>query len=697
MRLLLVNVCLGALLLVAGCAPALPSTGPIPEARASPAQTAPGGTGLPVRNAGASGAHSPAASGPSPPCLTQVDYWENVTCNVKGGPSARAFAGFSADSSCSCALLFGGRTAQRTLADTWVFKDGGWTNVSRSGSFSPVGRSSMGLTFDSKHDYFLLFGGRSEFGLLGDTWNFSGGGWTNLTPSVPPIPVAREGATFTWDGAADGAILFGGRGMGGPLSDTWKFSSGGWSHLLPMASPSARQNASATYVPQLGGVLLFGGEAGANRLAPNDTWVFRLGNWTNLTTGFTGRSPPPRWGAALAYYPFFSEVLLLGGATGGNQALADEWTFDITGWISVQAVGPAPRVGAMMASLIVGPFNDGNLLLFGGLLDSQAFGSDLWRYGFYHPFLSTNPTVDAKQPLPIVTSVYGGFPPYALSLAQGDGNSSNRTIRTYVYGYTYLYASPGTYNLSMSVVDALGEAISSFVPVVVSPSLTAGLTANVSATDVGVSVAFVAAFHGGSAPYQMGWNFSDGNNSYQSFQVNRSFAQPGTYRATFLVLDGNFNGANATTQTVVHPLPRLIFPTAVRSTRVGTGALYNVSLDGGTPPFRVVWGFDDGESTTGFNSTHTWKLAGNHTVTVLAQDSVGVIVRGSFVVWVGPAPPTSGYSWAVPAGILGAVALAVVGWVLIRRNRRPRPPPPPAGSPKGTTPIPDAGGPSVRP
>ena len=95
--------------------------------------------------------------------------------------------------------------------------------------------------------YVILFGGKGLLGPLNDTWSWNGQTWTLLHPvNSPP---ARYGASLVYDRQTRSDILFGGMGVGGPLNDTWSWNGTDWQQLHPTTSPPARYGASASYAP----------------------------------------------------------------------------------------------------------------------------------------------------------------------------------------------------------------------------------------------------------------------------------------------------------------------------------------------------------------------------------------------------------------------------------------------------------------
>src|SRR4029077_8038026 len=126
---------------------------------------------------------------------------------------------------------------------------------------SPSARSDMGMVYDGSDGSVLLFGGDYKTANLGDTWVFTGDTWTQLNPSSSPSP--RDLPAMVYDAADGYVLLFGGQDVtnGNVLGDTWKFSNGQLTQLSPTTSPLARSDASIAYDAADGYVVLFGGES----------------------------------------------------------------------------------------------------------------------------------------------------------------------------------------------------------------------------------------------------------------------------------------------------------------------------------------------------------------------------------------------------------------------------------------------------
>jgi hypothetical protein len=271
-------------------------------------------------------------------------------------------------------LLFGGQThfgSGLPVSDqTWIFANHSWAQLTLARS--PPGRTGAAASYDPVLHQIVMFGGE-DLGVntrsphyFNDTWTFGGGRWTRWVPTGPS-PLGRFEASMAYDPELRGVLLFGGGDLktshGGPeLHDTWTFNGTAWTHSPPTPAPSGRRLAGMTYDTARHAILLFGGcSTGICGNGLSDTWEFRAGHWTNLTSPI---APADRIGPMLVYEPKLGESVLFGGANASSE-LNDTWVLGSTTWALVcSSCGPTPRydAGATYDPLV------GGILLVGGLV-----------------------------------------------------------------------------------------------------------------------------------------------------------------------------------------------------------------------------------------------------------------------------------------------------------------------------------------
>jgi hypothetical protein len=211
------------------------------------------------------------------------------------------------------AILLLGATGIGSLngTETWMFSGGSWSQLSPS--HSPESCYGSALAFDSVDNYTVYLGGAnigagSSCASAGQTWMFRAGDWSQLHPAVSPSP--RQDAALSNDSADGYLLLFGGVNSScssGVCADTWKFVGGAWTQLAPKASPPARAGAGLTYDSADGHMVMFGGVTDVTSLTShsfwvamlNDTWSYRGGNWTALSP--VGPVPPEVYDDGFVY------------------------------------------------------------------------------------------------------------------------------------------------------------------------------------------------------------------------------------------------------------------------------------------------------------------------------------------------------------------------------------------------------------
>ena len=277
--------------------------------------------------------------------------WANVA--PAASPPPRQSHAMAWDSGRARLVLFGGDsggTAQ--FSDTWEWDGLTWAQVSSAG---PIARSRHAMAFDDSRGRVVLFGGwdraHSAGGtvtLLDDTWEWDGNTWTQINATGPQ---ARAAHTLTWDPVRRRTVLFGGsQANSAYLADLWQWDGVSWQSVPTGAGPAGRAFHSATFVPSMSEILVYGGAPGFS-----DLWSWNGSRW--LLRGYG----PPLSHHAACWDPLRDRLVVRGGHVfpGGNNATG-EWTG--SRWIVQEA--SLPFVDHAMAFDTVG----GQVIQFGGLV-----------------------------------------------------------------------------------------------------------------------------------------------------------------------------------------------------------------------------------------------------------------------------------------------------------------------------------------
>jgi PKD repeat protein len=673
-RLIIVVVAAVALGLLASSLAFLPASSHVaPPANAGRSSDAPRAAAGAFRELSADAQRSsfpPAGSG----------TWINLTKNGRNAsPPGALWNSVAYDPADQEVVDFGGCAPTDCSENfTWVFSDGTWTNITDLND-SPPARVGATMDYDPNMGGVLLFGGAGSSGYLNDTWLFSGGRWTNLS-WVGPAPPARVFASMAFDPdpAENGSVLWGGYSLSlGYLNDTWIWESwSGWVLQNITTTPPSADGAVMYYDPADSAMVLYG--AGLT----SSTWELYADNWWQVNAP----APPYRAEAGMVYDPSISALLLFGGANGSTY-LNDAWEFAGGSWSDISAALGTPPVARAYPGLTLDP--TGTVpFLFGGTNATIDF-NDTWT-------ISTLPTsslgaspssTEVTVPVTFTATVGSGVAPYVATFHFGDNVTAQVTGDGPTLVTTHAFVNPGTFHPSVNVTDSVGlttSATTTAVTVGAGPAISA--SASPSTVDVGAAVTFSAnATSPGAAPITYAWTFGDGNQG-SGTSVSHSYTSAGTFGATVVGTDADGVESNASVIVLVLPAPTLTIGDNRSSASDNEPISFYANLSGGTPPYRFVWNFGDGNSSTFPSPSHVFTIPGNYTVQVWTNDSFSVMDHQSITVSIHAAPGqqrapaqhetvyknvTGGTpSWFYPA--IGAlVAILVIGAVvLLLRGRR---------------------------
>ena len=229
------------------------------------------------------------------------DTWEyngtTWTLVSNTGPSPRQNAMLAFDPVRNQTVLFGGGSAAGTNNQTWVWNGTTWTQ--KSPATAPVGRYAQ-MAFDASRGRVVVYGGANgNFTTnYSDTWEWDGSNWA-------PAPLARgdglwnAGArsahAMTYDSRSERVVLFGGDAASGCKDDVWSWNGDAWiRHLAGAASPSARSGAQVWFDASVNEVRLMGGGCGST--FQNDLWSLQLpvySRWEAYGQGCVGSLGSP--------------------------------------------------------------------------------------------------------------------------------------------------------------------------------------------------------------------------------------------------------------------------------------------------------------------------------------------------------------------------------------------------------------------
>lgn len=187
-------------------------------------------------------------------------------------------------------VLYGGMSNGGRQGDTWEWDDTNWYLRMPVSAGGPPAREGTAMAYDAPRQRVVLFGGITcpPPGFCGgssETWEWDGTVWTQRnTVSRPPANGGHFflGESMVFDAARQRLILF------SQVGGTWEWDGSTWSQQNPIPSPSQRFTRLA-YDAARQRVILFGGAANGSLLS--DTWTTPASPATALAFG-TGCGAP---------------------------------------------------------------------------------------------------------------------------------------------------------------------------------------------------------------------------------------------------------------------------------------------------------------------------------------------------------------------------------------------------------------------
>jgi gliding motility-associated-like protein len=199
----------------------------------------------------------------------------------------------------------------------------------------------------------------------------------------------------------------------------------------------------------------------------------------------------------------------------------------------------------------------------------------------------------------------------------GDGNTSN------LQNPSHYYAAPGSYTVSLGVVNQFGCTDTVALPANVSlffPPTAAFLPSDTIGCNP-LTVNFTDASTGNQPITAWDWTFGDGNTS--AIQNPSNTYPTGNYLVTFIAIDSAGCRDTVTNDIVVNPGPIAGF---VADDSVGCPPMpVQFTANGGMGIIGWNWDFGDGNFGAGITTGHIYPLSGSYTVTLAVVDTLGCV------------------------------------------------------------------------
>ncbi len=210
----------------------------------------------------------------------------------------------------------------------------------------------------------------------------------------------------------------------------------------------------------------------------------------------------------------------------------------------------------------------------------------------------------------------------------GDGNNS------FAQHPTYIYQSPGTYSVSLTVTNVNGCDSTITQDVVVTDIPVADFIFDT--VCVGSPTTFLDNSTG--TPTSWIWDFGDGNTDNSSPIVTHTYASAGTYLASLIVS----SGAGCTDQVFyVVTVSDVVQAGITAPPGVCDGELFqlfdNSTINGGVIT-GYNWDFGDGNTSTDQDPWHTYNGVGNYTITLSVTANNGCTSTTTQLINVEPLP-----------------------------------------------------------
>jgi hypothetical protein len=228
------------------------------------------------------------------------DYNTNTWEKMAYGPKDHLGARLAYDSKSDRMILFGGIDVRDWFLqdDTWAYDYNSDTWTEMKAAVSPPGRNYQAMTYDSKADRVLTWGGMyiDESPLPESMWayDYNSNTWEELLTGKKPYPKSRDYAAMAYDVGSDRTILFGGVPI--PIDDpdgetgTWAYDykTNTWTEMNPAIEPPSVSRHAMVYSVATDRVILFGGELNDDGVLftyTNEIWAYDYDSntWTNLT------------------------------------------------------------------------------------------------------------------------------------------------------------------------------------------------------------------------------------------------------------------------------------------------------------------------------------------------------------------------------------------------------------------------------
>jgi PKD repeat protein len=256
----------------------------------------------------------------------------------------------------------------------------------------------------------------------------------------------------------------------------------------------------------------------------------------------------------------------------------------------------------------------------------------------------------------------------------GDGSTAFSTSAPAPINHTY--AVPGTYTVTLTLVDSFGNLATASHPLTTGARPAAAFTGPTSGV-VGRAVTFDASGSTyANGPLTYAWSFGDGTTSAAGPATPHTYSAPGTYTVSLTVTAPGGLQSTISHQIAVAGPPTASFTgpsSGLARAPVKFDASGSSDLSGSI--VRYSWSFGDGGTSAGGPATsHTYSAKGTYTVTLTVTDSNGLQSTASQQITISTVrlgkPKVSGNTVSVPVTCKGATACSFVLQLTAKKGKK---------------------------
>lgn len=283
------------------------------------------------------------------------------------------------------------------------------------------------------------------------------------------------------------------------------------------------------------------------------------------------------------------------------------------------------------------------------------FTQTLWSNAVDNCLATAAVSASFTSSAPILPGVSASFDPAASSSNNGYSSTTwnwgDGSPNTVVAGppttASHTYTAPGTYTVTLTLVDGSGNTAQVRHTVVVDSPPTAAFSPSGTVAEAGAPVAFNGAASSdpnqGESIAEYSWSFGDGSPAGGGVAPSHVYASPGAYTVTLAV-----TGSDGLTAPVSHTVTVVAAPVAIPSlaTRkpvAGSPVAFNGRLStGGISAY--AWHFGDSSVGSGATPRHIYAEPGKYTVTLTVTDPEGFTSTRSLAIVIAAPGKIKGWS-----------------------------------------------------